>query len=309
MVRFRYFIQEAGCVGMIYCVSDIHGELDKFERMLKLIRFSDTDHLYIIGDVIDRGAMGVDILRMIMDAPNMTMLLGNHEQMCLDTLGPHNEYGARDLWRQNGGMPTYRELLYHRTPHERNMILRFLASLPDQMDIVVGGQKFHLVHGLPGEDHDTRIWGRVAVDSKSPRRGTICIVGHTPTNFLTGRNDEDFRIWHGDGIIDIDCGCGNQKAEHRRLACLRLDDMAEFYVSGTDCEMTAPPLANDAELFERELPAALQHDLDAYKQGLQKRVSHLDCLWGELYGSINASQWDHSITEEQADYLRKKYLF
>lgn len=57
MVRFRYFIQEARCVGRIYCVSDIHGELDKFERMLRLIRFSDADHLYIIGDVIGHGAM------------------------------------------------------------------------------------------------------------------------------------------------------------------------------------------------------------------------------------------------------------
>lgn len=71
--------------------------------MLRLIRFSDADHLYIIGDVIDCGTMDVDILRMIMDVPNMTMLLGDHEQMCLDMLGPHNEYGARDLWRQNGG--------------------------------------------------------------------------------------------------------------------------------------------------------------------------------------------------------------
>ena len=82
---------------MVYCVADIHGELDKFERLLELVQFSDADQLYIIGDVIDRGAMGVNIVDRIMAAPNMTMLLGNHEQMCLDTLGPHNEYGARDL--------------------------------------------------------------------------------------------------------------------------------------------------------------------------------------------------------------------
>ena len=82
---------------MIYCVSDIHGELDKFERLLDLIQFSDADHLYVIGDVIDRGTGGIDLLEQIMEASNMTMLLGNHEQMCLDTLGPHNEYGARDL--------------------------------------------------------------------------------------------------------------------------------------------------------------------------------------------------------------------
>ena len=31
---------------------------------------------------------------------------------------------------------------------------------------------------------------------------------------------------------DCDCGCGHHRTEHRRLACLRLDDMAEFYVGG-----------------------------------------------------------------------------
>ena len=65
---------------------------------------------------------------------------------------------------------------------------------------------------------------------------TICIVGHTPTIFLTGQMDVDSSIWHGNRIIDIDCGCGNLNAPHRRLACLRLDDMAEFYVGRTETE-------------------------------------------------------------------------
>lgn len=96
----------------------------------------------------------------------------------------------------------------------------------------MGGQRFHLVHGYPGEGHETRIWGRVEPDNRSPFPDTICIVGHTPTVFLTDGHDEDFSIWHGDGILDIDCGCGSMKAAHRHLACLRLDDMAEFYVGG-----------------------------------------------------------------------------
>lgn len=90
---------------MIYCVSDIHGELDKFERLLTLIQFSENDHLYVIGDAIDRCAMGVDILRLIMDTSNMTMLLGNHEQMCLATLGPHNEFGTRELGGKTAAHP------------------------------------------------------------------------------------------------------------------------------------------------------------------------------------------------------------
>ena len=125
---------------MIYCMADLHGERDFFLRMLEQIRFSDTDHLYILGDVIDRGTGGIDLLKQIMEAPNMTMLLGNHEQMCLSTLGPHNEFGARELWRQNGGATTYRELLYHCTHQERNRILRFLSELPDALELTVGNQ-------------------------------------------------------------------------------------------------------------------------------------------------------------------------
>lgn len=165
---------------MIYCMADLHGERDFFLQMLEQIHFSNTDHLYILGDVIDRGPSGVEILEQIMEASNMTMLLGNHEQMCLSTLGPHNEFGARELWRQNGGMKTYRELLYHSTPHRRSRILRFLSGLPDCLEITVGGRNFHLVHGFPGDNPHARIWGRAEPGSTSPYPNTICIVGVRP---------------------------------------------------------------------------------------------------------------------------------
>lgn len=38
------------------------------------------------------------------------------------------------------------------------------------------------------------------------------------------------------------------------------------------------------------------------------KVSYMDCLWGELYSAINSNQWSNAITQEQADYLRAKYL-
>ena len=63
-------------------------------------------------------------------------------------------------------------------------------------------------------------------------------------------------------------------------------------------------------MYEHGLPDYLQHDLDAYKEGLRTHSSLLDCLSGELYGSINmAVISDGIITTEHADYLRKKYLF
>lgn len=61
--------------------------------------------------------------------------------------------------------------------------------------------------------------------------------------------------------------------------------------------------------YEYGLPAYLQHDLDAYKDGLKNKSPLLDCLWGELYSSINIAEInDGVITKEHANYLREKYL-
>ena len=62
--------------------------------------------------------------------------------------------------------------------------------------------------------------------------------------------------------------------------------------------------------YEYGLPEYLQRDLDAFKEGLKNGSSMIDCLWGELYGSINMAEIsDGVITPEHADYLRQKYLW
>ncbi len=63
------------------------------------------------------------------------------------------------------------------------------------------------------------------------------------------------------------------------------------------------------QAYEYGLPPYLQHDLDSYKEGLKNKSNLMDCLWGELYGSINVAEIDDGlITPEHADYLRKKFL-
>lgn len=71
---------------MTYVMSDLHGMYDRFIAMLEKIDFSDSDELFIIGDIIDRGERPVDILEYVMDKPNITVLLGNHEVMARDFL-------------------------------------------------------------------------------------------------------------------------------------------------------------------------------------------------------------------------------
>lgn len=149
--------------------------------------------------------------------------------MALDTLGVKNIMGARKLWQSNGGGCTRRDLLYCRSPEVRKEILRFLYGLPNHLDIEVNGHAYHLVHGYPAGSREERIWKRPETDWPAPISGVTAIIGHTPTVYLNGDDNEPFRIWHGNGVICIDCGCGNE-TNLRRLACLRLDDMEEFYV-------------------------------------------------------------------------------
>lgn len=61
-------------------------------------------------------------------------------------------------------------------------------------------------------------------------------------------------------------------------------------VLGVSMEMLTESGIREAErekTYEYGLPEYLQRDLDAYKDGLKTKSPILDCLWGELYGSIN----------------------
>lgn len=63
------------------------------------------------------------------------------------------------------------------------------------------------------------------------------------------------------------------------------------------------------EILERGLPIYLQKDIKAWVAGKQDpNCTIMDCLWGELYGSINSAYHGNEITREQYDYLFDKYL-
>ena len=51
----------------VYCVSDIHGDLERFDKLLEKISFSEEDTMYVIGDVVDRGKEPIKLLIKIME--------------------------------------------------------------------------------------------------------------------------------------------------------------------------------------------------------------------------------------------------
>ncbi len=69
------------------------------------------------------------------------------------------------------------------------------------------------------------------------------IIGHTPVLSLIKPEEEKvryatelesrgehLRICHAEGFIDVDCGCGHSYSI-KALACIRIEDMVEYYLN------------------------------------------------------------------------------
>lgn len=237
---------------MIYVVSDIHGHRRRFESIMEQIDLQPEDTLYVLGDVIDRNPDGIRILRQVMSMPNAVMLLGNHEYMMLNALyrlpdedDAYAEYVRErnmNLWYRNGGNVTH-DYLKHIRKTARKEIFEYLDRLPVNLEITVNGQKYLLAHAAPMDEYlnssmrhkdatEFAVWHRYRRYDRGPDE-QIVIFGHTPTT--VHQQTSPAKIWHGRNLIDIDCGAAYPNADEdgitiqTRLACLRLDDMKEFY--------------------------------------------------------------------------------
>ena len=224
---------------MTYVISDIHGCYDKYIKMLDLIKLSDKDTLYVLGDVIDRGPDGIRILFDMMKRKNVIPIIGNHESMALGIMrtssnGYDDTYdtNAYITWMYNGGTPTF-DAFMSLNAAQRREIRNYIDSFMIYATVSVGGRNFHLSHTLPEYDpdrdiHDVTnlefIWGEPDYDTVYDEN-TLFVTGHTPTGFIDP--EYEGKIYMKNNHIAIDCGA---VFDNGRLGCIRLDDLKEFYI-------------------------------------------------------------------------------
>lgn len=231
---------------MLYAMSDLHGEYQKYLAMLEKIKFNQEDTLYLLGDLVDRGPEPVKILQDIMQRPNVYPLLGNHEVMAVyilkqlllevteETISQVDTYLMENiiLWQRNGGGVTL-EQFQALPPRERRQLLEFLEGFSWYETVDVGERAFLLVHaGLgnyrPGkklEEYSLEELTMVRPDYQTqyfPDDSIYVLSGHTPTKLLSGK----WEIYRSHNNIVLDCGA----TIGGRLACLCLDTMEEFYL-------------------------------------------------------------------------------
>ena len=218
---------------MHYVLSDIHGNKEAFDTILSMINLHPEDHLYILGDVIDRGEYGIELLQQIRTMQNCTLLLGNHEYMMLNALRHPENLHFMYLWRNNRNQHTY-DRFFSLPQNEQENLLCYMESLSLQIEIMVNRRTFILVHAAPQELYETEnmkhykleefmVWHRLTPFDQMPARKNV-IFGHTPT----WKFHKTKHIFHGKRMIAIDCGSGFPN-HGGQLSCIRLEDMTEYY--------------------------------------------------------------------------------
>lgn len=232
---------------MIYICSDIHGLYDRYKKLLDTIDLKENDRLYILGDVIDRGPDGIQILQDMMKRPNIIPFMGNHEHMMLMYL-----YGYdRVAWMLecNGGQVTL-QAFKRLSIEEQKEITSYLNRMWAVINLRINGHRYSLSHiGICCEDQDLRadfespdtdiwklqkfVWGMSPYELDKIRTypeelcPTVFVSGHIVTRrYVFGFDRDEIVVADFDNgctYADLDCGCALGSG-YGYLACVRLDE-------------------------------------------------------------------------------------
>ncbi len=234
---------------MIYVASDIHGNYDRYGKLLNKINLTEKDALIILGDILDRGDDGIKIMLDVMQRDNIFTILGNHEQIalaCLETLNQEiTEESINSLqedtiemlveWIYNlGGQATIDE--YSKLSQaEKEDVLEYIDQMPLYEEFTINNQKYWLVHGglenftkekeIDEYTADELVWNRIDYGMKY-FDDIVIITGHTPT-FTIEDNPKPGFIFKINNHIAIDCGCDSSEGQ---LGCICLNTMEEIYI-------------------------------------------------------------------------------
>ncbi|MGI6156029.1 MAG: metallophosphoesterase family protein [Enterococcus lemanii] len=207
---------------LIYVISDIHGQIDLFKKLLE--DFDPKWHqLVLIGDLNDRGMHSKECLLLgkeLVEQFGAVYLRGNHEEYLLQFLNrPEDWY---EKYARNGGKETINSLLYsgateEYSPTEIAMMIRhrykelidFLIERPfyfewQQYVFVHAGVDFKQTDWRKTSLHDF-IWIREPFLAGKNTTDKTIVFGHTITPMLHG-DMQTTDLWFSDRKIGIDGG-------------------------------------------------------------------------------------------------------
>lgn len=217
-----------------FVIGDVHGCALTFQHLLfKIIKLRQSDRVYLLGDLIDRGPRSKEvidtILRLQSAGYHIRSIKGNHEVMLIDSCLDRNSFL---LWVENGGLATLQSFGVEDACEIPSTYRDFLTALPYYILL----DNFLLCHaGIncrapdPFADTVSMLWGRdlPAIPDKIGNRRVIC--GHTVHSL------EDIANSLKSDRIPLDAGCVfTGRGSLGNLAALEIGSMNLLYSPNID---------------------------------------------------------------------------
>jgi serine/threonine protein phosphatase 1 len=193
-------------------ISDIHGCIRTFRYLLEeKIRLQPEDHLFLLGDFIDRGPNSKGVIDYILELQQsgyqLTCLLGNHEEMLLRSF---TESLMRDVWESNGGMETMMSFGVRTAEEIPDLYMDFFRELKlyhEEDNYIMVHAGLNLRDPNPFEDRETILWSRKWNQFMNYHwlDGRCILYGHTPHE----KSDikEQWKRLSDNQYLCIDGGC------------------------------------------------------------------------------------------------------
>lgn len=206
----------------IFAIGDIHGCFDSLKELVEnKIQLQKRDKLILLGDYIDRGDKGKEVVDYIIELQkkgfDIIPLMGNHETLLLDAF--ENEKNI-SKWIQNGGNETLKSFEITSIKDINPKYLKFFMELKyyyalNDFLFVHAGFNDNAVN--PFTDFYSMLW-KCKESYKNPLLTSKTIIhGHNPVS-ISKCND---RIQSKLSVINIDTGCVyNDKDGFGRLTAL-----------------------------------------------------------------------------------------
>ena len=230
---------------MIYVIGDIHGCKDKYNEMLEKLSPGEHDAVFVLGDVIDVGDDGIDILNDMMYRANIYPVLGEREYYAKKFLPLIAEKGSAEKalealdgedkdqltkWLSMKSEKTI-EAFLALGEEEREAILEFLEEFAPFEEIECKGKKFILTHAGISNHEDRDLYEHEDEDfvfaetdyDKIYFPDAYLITGHTPTVAIG--KEYAGKVYAKKRHLALDCGA----AFGGRLAAVCLDTLKVYY--------------------------------------------------------------------------------
>ncbi len=230
---------------MHYVLGDVHNNCKKLCQLLQRISLGTRDHLYVLGDLFDRGGDDADpagvYCKILELGKRCTALRGNHDQWLAAYIRHYASLSRREQEACTPYMYNSFDLLRQQlSPEDMGKLEAFIRSLPLHTDLELENRKYLFAHAMTSAPDrwrkaDYYLMGDWYTELFATKGipGYISFCGHNNTSEFSRFpgaycDEEGTSIWHNEAgnLYMMDCGCGFPGG---RLACMCLETGERFY--------------------------------------------------------------------------------